>query len=74
MSEFLPKLKVPTLVLHREEATSIGVQNFQNLAQLIPNAEFRVLRGNFHFPWLGDAEEVIGEVGRLFVFLITDDV
>lgn len=62
VSEFLPKLEVPTLILHRERDTSIGIQNGQNLAQLIPNAEFRVLKGNLHFPWLGDAQEVIGEV------------
>lgn len=62
VSEFLPTLKVPTLVLHREGDTSIGIQHGQNLAQIIPNAEFRVLRGNLHFPWLGDAQEVIGEV------------
>ena len=62
VSEFLPMLKVPTLVLHREKDASIGIQLGQNLAQQIPNAEFRVLRGNLHFPWLGDAKEVIGEV------------
>ena len=62
VSEFLPTLKVPTLVLHRERDTSIGIKHGKNLAQLIPNAEFRVLRGNLHFPWLGDAQEVIGEV------------
>jgi pimeloyl-ACP methyl ester carboxylesterase/class 3 adenylate cyclase len=62
VSELLPTLKVPTLVLHRERDTTIGIQHGQTLAQLIPNAEFRVLRGNLHFPWLGDAQEVIGEV------------
>jgi class 3 adenylate cyclase/pimeloyl-ACP methyl ester carboxylesterase len=62
VTDILPKLKVPTLVLHRDKDTSIGIQNGQNLAQLIPNAEFRVLRGNLHFPWLGDSQEVIGEV------------
>ena len=62
VSEILPKLKVPTLVLHREGDTSIGIQNGQKLAQLIPNAEYRVLSGSLHFPWLGDASEVIDEV------------
>lgn len=62
VSEFLPTLELPTLVLHRKEDTSIGSQHGQVLAQQIPNAQFRILKGKLHFPWLGDAQEVIEEV------------
>jgi class 3 adenylate cyclase/pimeloyl-ACP methyl ester carboxylesterase len=62
VTEFLPILDFPTLVLHRKEDKTIPINHGQMLAQEIQNAQFRVLNGKLHFPWLGDTKEVIDEI------------
>jgi len=58
----LPGIQTPTLVMHREGDKAIQIQQGRELAIGIPNALFKVLKGDIHFPWLGDSERVIKEI------------
>ena len=58
VEELLPKVNIPTLVLHRIEDKTIPIQHGRKLAQEISGAQFRVLKGKLHFPWLGDSSEI----------------
>ncbi len=55
----LPKLRVPTVVIHRQRDRSIPFQAARELASLIPNARFVPLQGNIHLPHLGDSDSVL---------------
>jgi pimeloyl-ACP methyl ester carboxylesterase len=55
----LPSLRVPTLVLHRQQERSTPFRLGRELASLIPNACFVPLEGRDHLPWLGDFESVL---------------
>ena len=58
----LPAIQVPTLVLHREGDRWVGVAEARYLAEHIPGAEFRLLRGDDHLPWYGDLDRLVGEI------------
>lgn len=58
----LPNIQTPTLVMHREGDKAFQIRQGRELATGIPNALFKVLKGNLHFPWLGDSERVIEEI------------
>ena len=62
VSDLLPAINMPTLILHRKNDRTIPLQHGQILAQGIPNALFRVLDGPLHFPWLGNSEEVTAQI------------
>ena len=62
ITELLPTLYFPTLVLHRKEDKTISIKHGQMLAQEISNAQFKVLKGKLHFPWLGDTKEIVHEI------------
>jgi len=62
VTELLPIFDFPTLVLHRKQDRTIPINHGQMLAQEIPNAQFRLLNGKLHFPWLGDTKEVVHEI------------
>jgi class 3 adenylate cyclase len=59
----LPAIQVPTLVLHRSNNTEERVEAGRYLAAHIPGATFVELEGQDHFPWLGDADAVVREIG-----------
>jgi len=58
----LPSLQTPTLVMHREGDKAIQIQHGRELAIGIPNVVFKVLKGDTHFPWLGESERIIEEI------------
>jgi pimeloyl-ACP methyl ester carboxylesterase len=58
----LPTIKVPTLVLHRDNDPVVPVDNARYLAEHIPDAKLVVLEGNQHLPFLGDSDAVADEV------------
>lgn len=60
----LPRLKVPTLVLHRTKERWFDVANARYLAANIPNAKLVELPGIDHVPWVGDAEAVLREIEK----------
>ncbi len=68
VSELLPKIKVPTLVLHRG-TRAVPFRLSRELTSLLPNAQLRTLEGTFYWPWLGDSDSV---VRCIFDFLGTE--
>jgi class 3 adenylate cyclase len=62
VSDVLPTLRVPTLVLHRTEDTAILVEAGRLLADGIPEARFAELPGNDHIPWFGDADALLEQI------------
>jgi class 3 adenylate cyclase/pimeloyl-ACP methyl ester carboxylesterase len=58
----LPGIQTPTLVMHREGDKAIQIQQGRELAIGIPNAVLKVLKGDIHFPWLGESERIIEEI------------
>jgi pimeloyl-ACP methyl ester carboxylesterase/class 3 adenylate cyclase len=59
--ELLPSIRVPTLVLHRQEE-HIPVECAHYLAEHIPGARLVVLPGQDHIPFYGDAEGYAEEI------------
>jgi pimeloyl-ACP methyl ester carboxylesterase/DNA-binding CsgD family transcriptional regulator len=69
VTELLPRLKVPTLVLHRGDIPWLPVSIDRELASRIPDARLMILEGESTAPYLGDTEatasaidEFLGEV------------
>jgi pimeloyl-ACP methyl ester carboxylesterase len=59
--DLLPSIRVPTLVLHREEEF-IPVEGARDMAQPIPGARLVVLPGTDHIPFYGDADGYAEEI------------
>ena len=60
--DVLPRIEVPTLILHRTGDTWIDVGHARYLAQHIPNATYVELPGSDHRPWLGDVDAIADEI------------
>ena len=58
VSNVLPNLRMPTLVIARSEDVVLPIEQQREAAQAIPNAEFLEVPGNDHLLWLGDWEGV----------------
>jgi len=58
VTELLPRVRSPTLVLHRREAPFPSVDAARGLASRIPNARLALLEGGSGTPALGDSEAV----------------
>jgi len=56
VTELLPMLKAPTLVLHRRNIPWLPVDIARSLASRIPEARLMVLEGEATAPYLGDSE------------------
>lgn len=64
ISQILPTIQVPTLVIHRTEDTLIDFDAGQFLAGEIPNARFVELPGRDHLPWTGDnTDQITAAIG-----------
>jgi pimeloyl-ACP methyl ester carboxylesterase/class 3 adenylate cyclase len=59
--DLLPSVRVPTLVLHREEEF-IPVEGARYMAEHIPGARLVVLPGMDHIPFYGDADGYAEEI------------
>ena len=55
---FLPRVTMPTLVLHRRGDRAVPISRGRELASLLPNARFIALSGDSHLPHLDDQREV----------------
>jgi len=62
ITDVLPTIQVPTLVIHRTDDVTIDVQAGRNLAERIPNAKYVELSGADHLPWVGDTERITQEI------------
>jgi pimeloyl-ACP methyl ester carboxylesterase/DNA-binding CsgD family transcriptional regulator len=60
--DVLPRVRVPTLILHRSGDTWIDVGHARYMAQHIPGAVYVELPGTDHRPWLGDVEAITDEI------------
>jgi pimeloyl-ACP methyl ester carboxylesterase/DNA-binding CsgD family transcriptional regulator len=69
VTELLPRLQLPTLVLHRSDIPWLPVSIARELASRIPDARLSILEGESTAPYLGDTvatagaiDEFLGEV------------
>jgi pimeloyl-ACP methyl ester carboxylesterase len=69
--DILPTIRVPTLVLHRRGDRCLKVQEGHYLASHIPSATFVALPGDDHLPFVGNQEEILGEVDRFLLGLMS---
>jgi class 3 adenylate cyclase len=58
----LPAIRVPTLVLHRTNDSSVNVEEGRYLAQHISGAKFVELPGIDHWPTVGDSDSILNEI------------
>jgi pimeloyl-ACP methyl ester carboxylesterase len=54
ISDIVPNIRVPTLVIHRKDDVTINVEGGRYLAEHIPGARYIELPGQDHPPWAGD--------------------
>lgn len=58
VGDLLPKLHVPTLVIHRRHDRAIRSRLGVDLASRIAGARLALLEGDIHCPWLGDWQSI----------------
>lgn len=58
----LPRLRVPTLVMHRTGDQVIDVRHSRYIAERIPGAKYVELPGGDSLPFVGDTEAYVGEI------------
>jgi class 3 adenylate cyclase len=64
VTDILPAVRVPTLVISRTGDLMVPIENSRDSAERIEGARFVELPGNDHFWWIGDTERLIDEVER----------
>jgi class 3 adenylate cyclase/pimeloyl-ACP methyl ester carboxylesterase len=60
--EALPRIRVPTLILHRPKEMVWDVRHSQYLAEHIPGARYVELEGIDSFPFVGDGDAILEEI------------
>ena len=60
--EVLPRIRVPTLVMHRPREMVWDVRHSLYLAEHIPGARYVELEGIDSFPFVGDGESILEEI------------
>ncbi len=66
VTEVLPGIKVPTLVVHRRDARHVRVGHGRFLAERIPNARYVELPGADTLPFVGDSDDLLSEIEEFF--------
>jgi class 3 adenylate cyclase len=64
VTNVLPTIRVPTLVVHRRDDVFVPAAHARDLASRIPEARYVELSGADHVPWIGDEDSVLDEVER----------
>jgi class 3 adenylate cyclase len=62
VTNVLPAIRVPALVLHRTGDRICKVEEGRYLAERIPGARYIELPGEDHIPWVGDSDSIIREI------------
>ena len=57
-----PAVRVPTLVLHREDDAHRAAAESRLLAEQIQGAQLQILPGRDHHPWAGNADDVLSAI------------
>jgi pimeloyl-ACP methyl ester carboxylesterase len=60
--DVLPRVRVPTLVIHRSGDRCVLVDEGRYMAGLVPGAQFVELPGNDHLPFVGDQDAIIDAI------------
>ncbi len=60
--EVLPAIRVPTMVLHRDQDSLWPVEGARYISEQIEGAQLVVCEGIDHFPFTGDTESLLGEI------------
>ncbi len=58
----LPRIRVPTLVMHRPQELVWDVRHSRYLAEHIPGARYVELEGIDSFPFVGDSDSILEEI------------
>jgi class 3 adenylate cyclase len=66
VTDVLPGIKVPTLVVSRTGARHVRVGHGRFLAERIPNVRYVELPGEDTLPFLGDADDILAELEEFF--------
>lgn len=65
ISDILPTVNVPTLVMHRTGDVSVSVEGGRMLAEGILDAKYVELSGNDHLPWIGEnSDQILDEIAH----------
>lgn len=60
--EVLPTIRVPTLVLHRQDAPYITLEQGRDLADRIPGARFEPVPGSDNFPFTNPNTQILNHI------------
>jgi pimeloyl-ACP methyl ester carboxylesterase len=58
----LPTIRVPALIMNRIEDGDVRSDEARFIASRIPGARLKLFAGSDHVPWVGQTEEIIGEI------------
>jgi pimeloyl-ACP methyl ester carboxylesterase/DNA-binding winged helix-turn-helix (wHTH) protein len=58
----LPTIRVPTLIIHRQEDMCLRVEEGRYMASRIPGAKYVELPGIDHLPFVGNQDEILDEI------------
>lgn len=65
ITDILPAVKVPTLVIHRTDDVTVDCKGGRLLAERIPNAKFVELPGFDHLPMVGEnSDQIVDEIAK----------
>lgn len=67
ISDILPSIRVPTLVLHKTEDPTVNIEGGRFLAEKIPNATLIELEGPDHCYWTDDSRDRIADLTAGFI-------
>ena len=62
VSEYVPQITAPALVLHRRDDQAVGPECGRRVASLLPNVRFLPLSGDHHLPQYGDPESLLNAI------------
>jgi class 3 adenylate cyclase len=65
ITDILPSVNVPSLVIHRKDDIAVDVEAGRFLAELIPNAKYIEPSGVDHIPWVGEnSNQILDEISK----------
>jgi class 3 adenylate cyclase/pimeloyl-ACP methyl ester carboxylesterase len=65
ITDILPSVKVPTLVIHRKDDVTVNVEGGRLLAERIPDAKYVELSGADHLPFVGEnPNQILDEMAQ----------